>query len=105
RVVNLPDIHARALDDTGRIVGAIKDGQWHDATPTSEWDVRQLLNHIVSGNWWVRPLVEGKTIEEVGDRFDGDVLGSDPAAAYASSAADAAAAFKRADAMSKPVAV
>ena len=103
--MNLPDIHARALDDTGRIVGAIKDGQWHDATPTTEWDVRQLLNHIVSGNWWVRPLVEGKTIEEVGDRFDGDVLGADPKAAYRQSAEDAGAAFKAPGAMAAACAV
>ena len=103
--MNLPDIHARALDDTGRIVAGIKDGQWHDPTPAEAWDVRALLNHVVSGNWWVRPLVEGKTIEEVGDRFDGDVLGPDPAAAYRSSAEDAAVAFKGDGAMTAPVAV
>ena len=103
--MNLPELHARALDDTGRIVDGITDGQWHDATPTSEWDVRQLLNHVVSGNWWVRPLVEGKTIAEVGDRFDGDVLGADPKAAYRQSAEDAGAAFKAPGAMAAACAV
>ena len=103
--MNLPEHHAKALADTGRIVDGIKDGQWHDPTPSSEWDVRTLLNHIVGGNWWVRPLVEGKTIPEVGDRFDGDLLGHDPKSAYTLSAEDAAAAFRSPGAMAAPCAV
>src|SRR5947199_6477965 len=103
--VELPSVHERALEHTGRYVTSVKDGQWHDPTPDEEWDVRALVNHVVSGNFWVAPLVAGQTIEEVGDRFDGDLLGDDPAAAYRQSAKEAAAAFNAQGAMQAPCAV
>jgi uncharacterized protein (TIGR03086 family) len=61
---------------------------WERPTPCTEWSVRDLVNHVTGENLWTVPLLEGNTIEEVGDRFDGDVLGSDPSGA----ALDAAAA-------------
>jgi uncharacterized protein (TIGR03086 family) len=103
--VDLPKVHEQALQHTGRYVAGVKDGQWRDATPDEEWDVRTLVNHVVSGNLWVTPLVEGKTIAEVGDRYDGDVLGDDPSAAYQQSATEAASAFNAGGAMQAPCAV
>ena len=44
----------------------------------TDWTVRDLVNHVVGEDLWTVPLLEGSTIEEVGDRFEGDVLGSDP---------------------------
>ena len=44
--------------------------------------MRDLLRHLVSGTSWVGPLVEGCTIAEVGDTFDGDLLDDDPAEAW-----------------------
>jgi uncharacterized protein (TIGR03086 family) len=103
--VDLPKVHERALEHTGRYVAGVKDEQWHAPTPDDEWDVHKLLTHVVSGNFWVAPLVEGKKIEEVGDRYDGDVLGDDPVAAYQQSAKEAAAAFNAPNAMQAPCAV
>jgi uncharacterized protein (TIGR03086 family) len=60
---------------------------------------------MVGGNFWVAPLVEGRTIEEVGDVYDGDVLAEDPKGAYDRSAATATAAFQTPGAMDAPVAV
>jgi uncharacterized protein (TIGR03086 family) len=54
--------------------------------------VRDLVNHVVSEELWTVPLVHGSTIAEVGDRFDGDVLGDDPLASSHRAAAEAAAA-------------
>ena len=48
-----------------------------------------LVNHVAGEDLWTVPLMEGSTIEEVGDRFDGDLLGDDPVE-RARSAADAA---------------
>lgn len=56
----------------------IKPDQWAAATPCIEWDVRALVNHVAGEYLWVRELLDGKTIAEVGGRLDGDVLGSDP---------------------------
>jgi uncharacterized protein (TIGR03086 family) len=55
---------------------------WGASTPCADWDVRALVNHVVGELLWAPPLLEGKTIDEVGDRFDGDVLGDDPKAAF-----------------------
>lgn len=103
--MDLPELHAQALEATGRLVKGTHAEQLGDPTPDDEWDVRTLLNHVVSGNFWVDELVAGKTIEEVGDKLDGDVLGDDHVAAYEQSARMAAAAFKQSGAMERPVAV
>jgi uncharacterized protein (TIGR03086 family) len=62
-------------------VDHVTEGQWGAATPCAEWDVRQLVEHLVGEQLWTAPLMEGRTIEEVGDRFDGDLLGDDPVGA------------------------
>jgi uncharacterized protein (TIGR03086 family) len=98
-------LHRQALDHTGAIIAAIKPDQWNQPTPCECWDVRALTNHIVAGNLWAAELVGGKTIEQVGDRLDGDVLGGDPADAYARSAAVAADAFDAPGALESPCAV
>jgi uncharacterized protein (TIGR03086 family) len=103
--MELPELHEQALQATGRLVDNVKDEQLGDPTPCDGWSVRELLNHVVSGNFWVGELVAGKTIEEVGDKLDGDVLGNDVAAAYRESATVAGAAFKEPGAMERPVAV
>lgn len=56
----------------------IDDVQWHNPTPNTEWDVRELVSHLTVENLWLPLLLEGKTIAEVGDQFDGDVLGDQP---------------------------
>jgi uncharacterized protein (TIGR03086 family) len=103
--MNLPKIHEQALDATGTLVDAVTSGQMDLPTPCDGWTVRELLNHIVGGNFWAAELGAGKTIAEVGDRLDGDNLGADPQAAYRTSAQLAAAAFNAPGAMDAPCAV
>lgn len=82
----------RAVDGFGRHVHAVGD-RWHDPTPDTEWDVRMLVNHVAVEQLWVPPLVDGKTVEEVGASLDGDQLGSDPAAAWDDAVAASTASF------------
>ena len=103
--MELPEAHARALDETRRFVVGAGTDRWDDPTPCAGWDLRALVNHVVAGNFWVAPLVEGETIAEVGDRYDGDLLGDDPVAAYDRSAAEAKAAGLAPGAMNAPCAV
>ena len=63
-------------------VRQVGDHQWQGATPDEEWAVRDLVNHVAGEDLWAPPLLAGSTITEVGDRFDGDVLGADPKAAW-----------------------
>lgn len=90
---DIVSLHRQALAATGRLVAGVRPEHLGLPTPCEGWDVRDLLQHVVAGNLWVRPLVEGNTIDEVGDAYDGDVLGDDPAGAYERSSVDADAAF------------
>jgi uncharacterized protein (TIGR03086 family) len=103
--MNLPQIHELGLAKTATLVDGVDAGQLELQTPCDGWSVRELLNHIVSGNYWAAELAGGATIAEVGDRLDGDILGSDHRAAYHASAEAAAAAFNAPGAMDAPCAV
>jgi uncharacterized protein (TIGR03086 family) len=104
-MTDIAELHARALDATGRLVEGVAADRWHAATPCADWDTRGLVNHLVAGNLWAAELAAGATIAGVGSRLDGDLLGDDPAAAYASSASAAAAVFRRPGALDAPCAV
>jgi uncharacterized protein (TIGR03086 family) len=71
-------LYHRSVEHFADRLAAIRDDQWGDPTPCTEWDVRALVNHVTYENVWTVPLMQGATIEEVGDRFEGDLLGDDP---------------------------
>jgi uncharacterized protein (TIGR03086 family) len=75
------DLFERAVDQFGRLVGQVGN-RWQAPTPDADWDVRALVNHVLSENLWVPPLLDGMTVGQVGGRFDGDQLGDDPVAAW-----------------------
>ncbi|MTE19612.1 TIGR03086 family protein [Streptomyces sp. TRM43335] len=85
----------RAYEEFDRRVRAVRDDQWDAPTPCAEWSVRDLVGHLVGEHLWAPWLLRGATLEEVGDRFDGDVLGDDPVAAWRRAAAESKAAFHR----------
>ncbi|HEX6148961.1 TIGR03086 family metal-binding protein [Nocardioides sp.] len=88
-VMDLETLYRRTVDGwTARVEGVGPD-QWESLTPCADWDVRTLVNHVVGEDLWTEPLVRGATIEEVGDRFDGDLLGADPLAAARDAAVEA----------------
>ena len=104
-MVDVARVHEQAVEATGAVVAGIGDEQWSAPTPCEGWNVRALLNHIVSGNWWAAELASGHTIAEVGSRLDGDVLGDDPTAAYRESGQAAVAVFAAPGALEAPCAV
>lgn len=77
--------------------------RWAAPTPCPGWDVRALVRHLVEEERWAPPLLAGATIEEVGDRFAGDLLGADPAAAVDRAAPAAVAAVESEDALTRTV--
>jgi uncharacterized protein (TIGR03086 family) len=86
------ELFRRGTELFGARVHTVGDDQWHLPTPCSEWDVHTLVNHLVYEMRWAVPLFEGATIAEVGDRFEGDLLGGDPKAAWDDAAKQAVAA-------------
>jgi uncharacterized protein (TIGR03086 family) len=97
--------HRQALEATRPLVAGVDPRSWSEPTPCADWNVGELLNHVVSGNWWAAELASGATIDGVGSRLDGDQLGDDPADAYDRSAEAAAAAFEVPGALEAPCAV
>ena len=101
--MDVPGRFGRAVAEFDARVRQIGDHQWQAATPDADWCVRDLVNHLVSEALWAPPLLAGSTIAEVGDRFDGDVLGPDPKAAWTAAAAEAVRAVKEDGAMDRIV--
>jgi len=86
------EFHRRASEWFASNVEAVRDGQWHDSTPCTEWDVRELVHHLVSEQRWLPPLLAGGTIADVGDGLSGDLLGHDPKGSWRSATDEAVAA-------------
>jgi hypothetical protein len=87
-----------------RVITQIRPGHWETMLPPlfdmpgadEARPLRRAVNHYAYDNAWVPDLLAGRTMDEVGrDRFDGDRLGADPAAAVARISADACAAARR----------
>ncbi|WP_433119009.1 TIGR03086 family metal-binding protein [Micromonospora sp. CA-246542] len=76
--MDLLDAYRRSLAEFVDRVDQIGPDQWSEETPCPDWDVRTLVNHVVGEDRWSVPLLAGRTIDEVGGRFDGDQLGADP---------------------------
>lgn len=87
------ELHARAVEEFLTRVDAVAPDAWGRPTPCTEWDVRTLVNHVVGEERWAVPLLEGRTIAEVGDSLDGDLLGADPRSAAERAGRAAVAAF------------
>jgi uncharacterized protein (TIGR03086 family) len=105
-VNDLVELHGRCGRRFAALVAGVGPGQWRDGTPCSEWDVRTLVHHLLSEQRWVPPLFEGLTIEEVGDRFEGDLMGDNASAwpgLLASAIEEAHAAVARPEALERTV--
>lgn len=84
-----------ASDGFARRLAEVRAGQWEWTTPCTEWNVRQLVNHMTRANLSYVRLLAGGTKEEFIRARDVDALGDDPVSAYARSVRDLADAFPR----------
>ncbi len=87
--MDVKNLFSDALTTWSDRVKTVKADQLDLPTPCSDWTVRDLLNHVVGEQLWADPLMQGQTIEHVGDRLEGDLLGADPLASARSAADDA----------------
>ena len=87
--MELSALHEGTVAAWTRLVESVGTDQWRQRTPCTEWSVRDLVNHVVGEDLWTAPLLQGSTIEDVGDRFDGDLLGDDPVARAQAAAQEA----------------
>jgi uncharacterized protein (TIGR03086 family) len=91
----------RALEQATALVGGVRPSQFTLATPCTEWDVRALVSHMLHELSWAPDLILGATVAEVGDRYDGDLIGGDLVASWRRAAQAALIAVDRCD----PVAI
>ncbi|SRR5579883_2527 len=83
----------RTLEGAERMVASLRPEDLSKPTPCSEWNVRQLLDHMIGVNWRFAAGASGQP--QVGaPALDSSPSGDDPAAAYAASARAAIAAWK-----------
>ncbi len=100
---DLLDLYKRSHEEFDARVRLVADEQWGLPTPCTEWDVRTLVNHIVYEDRWTVPLIDGATLAEVGDRFERDLLGADPKAAWEDASKRAIAAVEEEGALQRTV--
>lgn len=94
-----PNLYLRAMASAQKAVDGVKASQLHDPTPCAEWDLSQLLNHLVYENLWAGELFQGKTMAEVGDQFERFLLTDDPAGDFKGAVAAATGAASASGAM------
>ena len=71
------------------VVDQIRDDQWDlvvpdDMTRKPGITLRELINYHAYDDAWVPDVLAGRTIEEVGDKYAGDLLGDHPKLNFAS---------------------
>jgi uncharacterized protein (TIGR03086 family) len=71
-------LYHRSVETWADRVNGVDPDQWQAPTPCAEWSVRTLVNHVVGEDLWTVELMRGRTMADVGDALDGDILGDDP---------------------------
>ncbi|SDZ16095.1 TIGR03086 family protein [Saccharopolyspora shandongensis] len=80
----------RVLNAVGRLVSSIREGQWSDPTPCTDWTVKDLVNHLVDVNLAVAASLKHQAPPEPGGTEN---LNSAPVDAYVRSSETVRAAF------------
>jgi uncharacterized protein (TIGR03086 family) len=75
----------------GDLIANIRPDQWKAPTRCTEWNVRDVVNHLVAGNLVFAALIDDGPMPERG----ADHVGNDPVGAYWASTASLQAAFAR----------
>ena len=65
--VDLPEVHAQALDSARRSIAGIGPDQWELPSTCEGWSVRELVNHLTTGNHWAAELTAGRTVAVLAD--------------------------------------
>jgi uncharacterized protein (TIGR03086 family) len=98
-----------ALDAVGernvQLVRQVGPGQWDAATPCTEWDVRTLVGHLITGRHVYRGFLEGVPVADLRQilQRQGEAVGDDPVAACENAVRSIRAAFTQPGALERTV--
>ncbi len=73
--MDVKQFYEQALEVATQIVNKVNEEDYEAPTPDTEWTVRDLLNHMLYELAWTEDILHGKTIAEVGDVHDGNLIG------------------------------
>ncbi|HVW23342.1 MAG TPA: TIGR03086 family metal-binding protein [Candidatus Saccharimonadales bacterium] len=71
------ELFAKCLEQATAIVKQVRTDQLVNATPDTDWNVRDLAHHMLYELSWVPAMVEGLTIDEVGDKYEDELFDED----------------------------
>lgn len=101
-----PDQLAAAATSAGHLISAITDSQWDLPTPCGDWNVRDVVAHIVSGNHAFSTALDGHAGTPTPIRaMAAPSVESDPVDGYQQSVAVLLKAFRRPRALEQTVTV
>ncbi|MFE7468339.1 TIGR03086 family metal-binding protein [Streptomyces sp. NPDC057499] len=80
---------ARSCTSVGDLLAEVRPEQWKEPTPCTDWNVREVVAHLVGMDLVFAAMIEGGPMPERGV----DRLGDDPVGAYRTSSASLLAAF------------
>jgi uncharacterized protein (TIGR03086 family) len=99
---------AAALGGAEPVIAAVEPDEWELPTPCSEWTVRNVANHLVSGNLLFARVLGGEELpprEELIAAGRVDLLGDDPVRPFRDSAGALLAAFRSEGVLARTVTV
>jgi len=70
-------LFSKTLEQATAVINHVDEKHFDVPTPCDDWNMKALCNHLLYELAWVSDLVEGKTIAEVGDKYDGDLIKND----------------------------
>ena len=82
----------RTYETTGRVLDNVGDDQWSAPTPCTEWDVRQVVEHLIGTT-----MTFTNALTDPGPPPDG----ADPAELFRHAAAESLAAWRQPDALER----
>jgi uncharacterized protein (TIGR03086 family) len=109
---DLLDAFLRAQRAFGDRVHAIRENQWAAPTPDDDWNVTDLVRHLVEEHRWAAPLVHGQDLESAGKIVEGSRklpaeggVGGNVAEEWEEAATESANAFSEDGALDRSVAL
>lgn len=91
------ELFKRSIAQATQVVDKVEPTDFSAPTPDADWDVRTLAAHMLYELSWTADIVQGRTAAEVGDKYEGDLMGERLAQSWETAATSARAAIERAD--------
>lgn len=80
--MNSKQLFVESIDVGEAVISYVGPEHFSNTTPCREWDMRTLIQHILNEIAWIPDIVASKTIDEVGNKYDGDLISDNLQASF-----------------------